>query len=463
MLKNQNKIVFFNILSTIVLQGLAFFAAPFFSRMLGASNYGIVTVYATWVSIISAVFGLQTQSTLAVARKDFTIEEQRKYQASCLVLSIISFVFFSVLSCGILFLISGIVNINYWMVICACIHAFGTFVINYVNTKLTYEFKADRNFYLSLVVSVITIGLSIFLIRGLPITKNYWGRILGQTIGYGSIAVILSTIIISRGKTECYKKYWKYCIPLAVPIIFHQISNLLLNQSDKIMLQSMCDNSVVGVYGLAGSFAIVMSYIWSALNNSWVPFYYEYTKKNQTDEIRQHSKNYLQIYSVLTIGFILLTPEVFHMFASKEYWSGTSLIPILVIGYFFVFLYSFPVNFEFYNKKTKTIAIGTALATTLNIALNFCFIIKLDALGAAVATMIAHGIQFLFHYIAAKKITTDVVFPFNISFFLPYIFYVFVGAIIFYLFIDYWFLRWGIAFVLGIMCLIRIFRRRTLF
>lgn len=462
-MSKQNKIVFFNILSTIVLQGVAFFAAPLFSRMLGTSNYGVVTVYATWVSIISAVFGLQTQSTLAVAQKDFSKEQQKEYQASCLLLSMSSFVLFSVTTYVVLFFMSKVISIKWGMVVCAFIHAFGTFSINFVNTKYTYEFKADYNFYLSLIVSIITVGLSILLVRVFPNRINYWGRILGQTIGYGFIAFVLANVIVFSGKTKHWKGYWRYCLPLAVPIVFHQISNLLLNQSDKIMLQRMCDNSVVGIYGLAGGFSIVMSYIWSALNNSWVPFYYEYTRNNQIEEIRQHSNNYLQLFSTLSIGFILLTPEVFHLFASNEYWGGTTLIPVLVVGYFFVFLYSFPVNYEFYNKKTKTIAVGTILATVVNFVLNYCFIMQLGALGAAVATAAAHLLQFLFHYIAAKRIRTETRYPFEFSDFVPYIVAVVGGTVAFYLFLDYWYIRWGGAIILGGLCLKKIIRRKALF
>ena len=48
---SANSIVSFNILSTLILQGLTFFTAPIISRMLGADNYGIAAVYVTWVSL----------------------------------------------------------------------------------------------------------------------------------------------------------------------------------------------------------------------------------------------------------------------------------------------------------------------------------------------------------------------------------------------------------------------------
>ena len=75
--KSVNIITILNILSTLILQGLTFFASPIISRMLGPSNYGMASVYATWVALFSTVFGLQTQSTIAVARKEYPEEEQK--------------------------------------------------------------------------------------------------------------------------------------------------------------------------------------------------------------------------------------------------------------------------------------------------------------------------------------------------------------------------------------------------
>ena len=62
-MKNANRIIFLNILSTVIIQGLTFLSSPIFSRMLGTDNYGVVSLYNTWTMIISAVF-----STNMVAR-----------------------------------------------------------------------------------------------------------------------------------------------------------------------------------------------------------------------------------------------------------------------------------------------------------------------------------------------------------------------------------------------------------
>lgn len=459
-MKKENRIVFLNLLSTLLIQGINFIASPIFSRLLGTNNYGVVTVYNTWVSIFSAVLTLQAASTLGVARSNFTEEEQSGYQSSVLFLASAIYFAFSI---GILLVVGLFVKTVDFKIIClALAQGFAVYVISTVNSKFTFEFKAGRNFILALSTSVLNMALSLFLVRRFPASTNYMGRILGQVIVNVLIAVILYCYLMYEGQTFINTKYWKFSLPIAIPMIFHILANLLLNQSDRLMLQRMVDNSAVGIYGLAATLANVLIVIYGALNNSWVPFYYEYSRLNQVEEIKMHTKNYAELFTIITCGFILLCPEVFQIYASQEYWSGTVLLPIFAIGEFFVFLYSFPVNYEFYHKKTKIIAIGTMLAALCNIILNYFLIKHSGILGAVIATAIAHLLQFVFHFYRAKTLI-DGEFPYTIKMFLPNIAVVIGVAIITIAIPGIGTLRWILGIMMGIYMLMKMYKRRSFF
>ena len=59
-MKRQNRIAFFNILSTLLLSGISIFTAPLFSRLLGTNNYGVSDICNKWFSVFAIVFTLQT-------------------------------------------------------------------------------------------------------------------------------------------------------------------------------------------------------------------------------------------------------------------------------------------------------------------------------------------------------------------------------------------------------------------
>jgi len=462
-MKNTNRITLLNMASALILQGLAFLTGPIFSKMLGTDNFGIVSVYYAWVQIASIVFSLQAGGAIGVARVDFPQKDQNRYQSSVFSLATISYICFSVLTVVVVILIPDRFGLNRSMIIFGLAQGWGMYCVTLMSAKFVYEFKAGLNFILSVGVSVLTISVSIWLIYQYSAENNYWGRIIGLSSVYAVVGLFLFVYMMCTGKTGYKKEYWKYTLPITIPTVFHLLSHIVLNQSDRIMIKGLINNSEAGIYSLAANFGMVISTLWGAFNNTWSPVYIEYTKNGQIDEIKKHSRNYTMLFTVITIGFILLSREVFHLYSvDKSYWSGTDYIPFLAIGYYFVFLYSFPVNYEFYYKKTKVIAAGTLTAAILNIILNYTLIKWVGTFGAVVATVIAYGLLFLFHFICAKRIRGSV-FPFSLLDFWPSLLAVCSACVLYWFTKNLWYIRWVIGAALGIYMMIKIIKRKEIF
>ena len=461
--KSINRNIVLNVLGTAILQGINFFSAPIFSRALGTANYGVVSVYITWVNLAATVLSLQVGSSIAMARNEFSANEQLPYRSSVLAMALCNYGVAFVILLLLLDPLSGLLRLHKWLLIFAFFHSFGLFCVSFLNVIFTYDFKADKNLILSIVISVSTIALSIFLIQFFPANINYWGRIIALTIIYSISSLIICVHFFSTGKTFFNARYWKLCFPLSFPIIFHSLSGLLLSQSDRLMLRQISGDSCAGVYSLATTFTAVLSTIWNAFNNSWVPFFHQYSREKNYQEIRKCTKNYLELFTVLSIGFMLLAPEVYHVFAAEEYWEGTDIISISAIGIYMVFLYSFPVNYEFYKKKTNIIAIGTVLAAVINIILNFYFIQQMGLFGAALATTIAHTLQFIFHHICAQYLIGEGDYQFELKEAVFSLFLVISVLLINRFVFLSWQIRWMCGFVLGCWELCQIKKRKTIF
>ena len=63
------------------------------------------------------------------------------------------------------------------------------------------------------------------------------------------------------------------------------------------------------------------------------------------------------------------------------------------------------------TKKTKYIAMGTSLAAVLNIVLNYIFIKKFGYQAAAWTTLFSYIALFIFHWVIAKTIDHNAMFP----------------------------------------------------
>lgn len=461
-MKKQNRVAFFNILSTVLLKGISIFTAPLFSRLLGTSGYGVTSIYSIMTGGIAIAFPLQTQGTLVNARVEYTEEAQNRYQSSVMALSMLCFAALSVLLLVFRDPFCELLKMNYTLVWLMLLQAFGTFSVSFLSTKFIYEMKAGRNMAISLGVTLTTLVLSVILVLSFPAEVNYYGRILAISLTYGAIGIPACVYILAKGRTFYNREYWKFCLLLAIPTVCYNLSDLILGQSDRVMLQNMLDASAVGQYSLALNFAGIMFTIFGALNQSWTPFFFDDFKKGDLKRVRDSARNFLELYTVLCAGFLLLTREVYHVFAAEEFWTGTNLIWVFVTSYFANFLCTFPVNFEYYYKKTKIVAAITISCSLANIALNYVLIRSIGMAGAAVATMISHGMQLAMHHIYCRYILGKGNYPFGLGVWWKYA-VAFAAAVAgFFLLEDMALARWGIGAAIGLWELYRIKKRKVL-
>ena len=462
-MRRQNRVAFFNILSVILLRGISIFTAPLFTRLLGTNGYGVTQIYNTWVAVIAIVFTMQTQGTLVTARIEYPEEQQRRYQSSAMCLSTLLFLLLSAVVMVFVDPISEALKLNRILIALMLVQAFGTFCVKFLNTKYIYEFKADRNMVLSLTVTLTTLALSLLFVLNMPKEINYYGRIGAIAGTYGIIGIPICIAILWQGKSFINPRYWRFCVVMAIPAVFHNLSDLILGQSDKVMLQQMLDTDALGIYSAGLNFGGIMHTIFSALNESWCPFFFEDQKNGERQKVQEKARNYLEVFTVLSVGFILLSKEVFQVYVGREFWDSTVLIPVFVTGHYLNFLCTFPVNYEYYHKKTKIVAVVTIAASLLNIGLNYVLILTIGMAGAAIATTVSHALQLLMHYVYVRYILKKGDYPFGVRMWLKYALCYFGMVVLVLLTPDWWLLRWGIGAAIGIWELKRFRKRKVLF
>ena len=393
---------------------------------------------------------------------EYEESQQSKYQSSIMTLSLLFFLLCSAVVILFLPQVSGLLKLSKALILLLLFHAFGNFCFNFLNSKFTYEFKAGTNMVMSVGVTLATLVLSVVLILLFPKEINYYGRILGMALTYGTVGVAICIYILAKGRTFYHREYWTLALTLAIPLVFYSLSDVLLGHFDSVMLQQMMSESKVGQYNLAYNFGGIILTIFMALNNSWVPFFFDDFKAGRREHIHAQATNFLELFTILCMGFNLLSTEVYHIFAGRDFWPGTSLIPIFVTGYYMNFLCTFPVNYEYYYKKTKVVAVVTVTAAVVNIALNYVLILKMGMMGAAVATAISHCLQYAMHYGYTRYILGKKEYPFGVRLWAKYLIaYAAVVALV-YLTQEQWLVRWGFGAAIGLWELWRIRKRKVL-
>ncbi len=389
-------------IGNIALKGCAFLSLPIFTRLLSTNDFGIYNAYIAYEQIFTAILGLGLYGTIKNAKLDFKADFE-KYLSSIVSLSVLIFGVF-LTTANILYpAYSNALGFSRFVTNCLLLQSFGAYLLYFYGVKLNAEFRY-RSFLIMSSINVLSnTALSIIFILVVFPNERYLGRILGSAIPLISIGIVLCLLIWKRGKTVYKKEYWKYGLAIGLPLLPHVISQSLLSQVDRIMIKDIVGASEAGIYGYIYTICTILYIVGNSMENAWSPWVFYTLDSGEKKRITKASKDYVTVFSLLTIGFFCVMPEITKIIAGKDYWEGISLIVPLTFGNYFVFLYGFPVNIEYYHKKTGFISLGTILAAVLNAILNYFGIIWFGYQAAAYTTFFSYGMLFLFHWTIAKK------------------------------------------------------------
>lgn len=388
------------IFNNLIQKGIVFITAPIFSRLLSKTEYGLVNNFQSWLTVLTIICSLDLYSSIQRAKLDFE-EDLDGYLSSILTLSTIVTIIFwinSVIFKEYIYKLLGMTPdlVNFLFIYILFYTAF-----NFLQTKhrVCLEYKSFTKISLSTtILSFFASLILVFLIK-----EKYWGKILGDNLPILCISVLLYLRIMVKGRKYIDKVYWKYALSLSVPLIPHHLAGNILSQFDRIMITNICGLDKTAVYSMAYNVALILSIVWSSFNGAWSPWFYEQLKKEEYEKIKKISDICILFFFIVTLSLITMGPEILRFMAPSSYYEGIYIIPIVIFGIFFQFIYSFYVNIEFYNKNTKFIPLGTILSATLNIVLNGVFIPRYGYEVAAYTTLAGYMFLYVYHFIISKK------------------------------------------------------------
>ena len=93
--------------------------------------------------------------------------------------------------------------------------------------------------------------------------------------------------------------------------------------------------------------------------------------------------------------------------APGEYSEAMTLVPVIAASVFFMFMYSYCSNIEFYFEKTGLAAVASVLAAMLNLGLNAVFIPMFGYRAAGYTTLICYVALGAAHYAFSQRVTRD--------------------------------------------------------
>lgn len=393
-IKNGSLYVFGNIFN----KAIAFITVPVFTRMLTTEEYGIVNTYSSWVNLMAVVVGLSLGNSIRNAFVDMK-EELGRYISSIFTLACINFG----IICTVFIFIGNHVSLPKELIWFCLAESFFNFVINAVVMRYVMEEEAVKRTSLLVLPNLLGVILSIILIMLLQDGKHY-GRILGTCAATTAFGLGIMLYYMAKYKIFYNKRFWKYALPISIPLVFHGISCNVLGTSDRSIITYYCGAAETGVYSLIYNLSMVSNVLTSSAESVWLPRMTKSLQQKDYKTFNYEEKIYIYVVLFAFCGLLTFAPELVLLLGGKEYIAGTNMIFPIVTSSFMIFIYGIYVNIEFYYKKTKMIAIATIIAALLNIVLNLIFVPRFGAAAAAYTTLASYFVSFLLHSINVRRI-----------------------------------------------------------
>lgn len=394
--------------ASFLTQGLGIITVPIFTRILSTSDYGIITAFNSWNSIIGVIAMLAlTSGAFNIGMLDFK-NDRNGFIISLLVLSNVA----TLIIAGVFFLfydyLVGVldlpVSLLLFMFLCYLFEPAKNFWLAHQR----YEYRYKWPIILTITTSILA---SVFSLLAVLAAKDRLAEVKLWSAGFVTLSTsfLFYIYIFVKGKFKINFAYWKFALVVNTPLIVTSLAQVLLNSSDRIMISKMVGVAEAGKYGVVSIITIVAGIVWTAINGSLIPYTFEKMQVKDFKAIDKVVKPLLIVYGSVCIMISFIAPEIVSILAPPEYYEVIYIVPPISAGIFFTSIFCLFGNIELFYRKTLYVMVATVIAAIINIILNLLFIPIIGYMASAYTTLVSliilSIIQYFFvRYIQEKKI-----------------------------------------------------------
>ena len=436
------------IICSILQKGIAVLTTPVFTRLMTTEQYGQFSVYSSWLQVITIFTTLRLNGAVFNKGMSKYKDDRDSYTATMQTVTVIS-----TLLCFVIYLIfrkqiNAFTELPTFIMVAMFLELLFIPAIDYWTVKKRYEYLYVPVVVRTLIMSALNSIIGIIAVYFLP-EKGY-ARIITCVVVDVCFGIWLFVVNYKKSKKKLVKEYAKFALRFNAPLIIHYISQYILDQFDRIMVQKMVGIAAAGIYSVAYGVGLLLRIVTTSINNALIPWQYDKLEKKQYKELDDVMFSFFCVVAACSIILSCLAPEVMHILAGEAYFEGVYVIPPVALGLFFSFMYTLYANIEFYYEKTKFSMYISMTGALLNIGLNYICIRMFGYIAAAYTTLICYLVFAIGHYIYTIRCVqnNNNKQPFQVNRLIFLSVFVLMFSILFMYLYDSMILRYGIIAVI---------------
>ena len=267
-------------------RGLSFLTVPVFTRLLTTEEYGICNVYFAWFE----VFVLFTSLKIPYEGLNNGLiryeEDKDGYTSSVmgLVMSLTAVMF------GIYHLVNRwidpVTGLDRRLMLLMFVQLMFQPALMLWTNRQRFDFEYRKPVIVTVLSTVLNLVVTVLAV--LNTSYKAEARIGGFVIVQSLFGMVSAVVLLVRGKTFYKKEYWKFALGFNLPLIFYYISQMVMGQSDRILINYFEGSGKAAVYGVAYSAATIVQLAISSVNGSLYPWIYKKLKEKKVSGNKEY-------------------------------------------------------------------------------------------------------------------------------------------------------------------------------
>lgn len=385
---------------------------PIITRLLTKEEFGIIGTLSPITTLFAVILGLGLYN--AQMKKYIELKHDEVELGSYMFSTAIIVIFFNVLMYIFLFtpisknIFSYILDLSKVKYNPLVIMTVVIASINAINTLATTLFRMKKMYMRVAIGSLITVFttyiLTIIFIKNLKM--GVFGSQLANLIGILFLLIYYFKDYFGKFKFKINLTYMKYSIKNGVPLIFIELTDQIVNFSDRILIAKFSSLIQAGEYTLAYTGGQVLSVITSSFINSWTPEFYETMKNNDKNvNVTKSLEDFLALMSIICVMAQLFAPEAIKLIFPSSYENSINPIAVILAGVVIRSLICLDYFFHYYEDSIF-IFYFSLCALVFNLGLNLILIPKFPHYSLLIAswtTLIAFLIRIMVEILLIKN------------------------------------------------------------
>ena len=402
---SKKSIIWFT-LATIIQNGILFLVTPIYTRILSGEEYGIYSIYQSWQQIISILAIVALDRCITVGFIKFT-KKRKEFLSSIQTLMTLLVFICTFIVCIFPDFFVNLIDLPIYIIVTM-------FLVSLMNNSLANWSWYQRYNYnykkLTFITVLSTLLMQIVAITSILLFANEnKGIILIMSLSGARILLygIIYLSVFIRGRETYNKIYWNFGLKFSIAVVPHALAQIILNSSDRIMIDTFCSRAETAYYGVTYSAGMVLNTILTSISSAVQPWYFEKIKLKDYKSIRVLTNKLLIFSALLSVGVSLFAPEILGIMAPSSYSAALWVFPSIAASAYFNSMYLYFANFESYYEKPIYFSIATTTGAIVNIVLNLIFIPIFGFIAAGYTTLLCYILFAFMHYIFMKKICKE--------------------------------------------------------